>query len=250
MYFRYFVIVHPFKPRMKKKVCLMIITAVWFASISVSLPLAIYQNLTEDLDTGKLVCHEFWPKQTASKFFGVTSLILQYVIPCVIITICYTEVSLKLHIRSRSRTTLGQRNRDELDIKRKRRTNRMLIAMVAIFVICWLPLNCIHLLLEYYFISLVSWPFYQLFFFLAHILAMSSTIYNPFLYAWMNENFKKEFRSVLPFLEKKIDSLSTSRYTAMENSNLENPTADQKTINTQKCGLEAFEQCNGNNEEI
>jgi len=30
-----------------------------------------------------------------------------------------------------------------------RRTNRMLIAMVAIFIVCWLPLNVINLLFEY-----------------------------------------------------------------------------------------------------
>ncbi len=27
---------------------------------------------------------------------------------------------------------------------------------------------------------------------------MSSTCYNPFLYAWLNENFRKEFKQVLP----------------------------------------------------
>jgi hypothetical protein len=26
----------------------------------------------------------------------------------------------------------------------------------------------------------------------------SSTIYNPFLYAWLNENFRKEFRLIIP----------------------------------------------------
>jgi len=37
-------------------------------------------------------------------------------------------------------------------------------------------------------------------FFAAHVVAMSSTVYNPFLYAWMNDNFRKEFRRVLPCL--------------------------------------------------
>ena len=37
-------------------------------------------------------------------------------------------------------------------------------------------------------------------FFAAHVIAMSSTIYNPFLYAWMNDNFNKEFRQVIPCL--------------------------------------------------
>ena len=29
---------------------------------------------------------------------------------------------------------------------------------------------------------------------------MSSVIYNPFLYAWLNENFRKEFKQILPCL--------------------------------------------------
>jgi neuropeptide Y receptor len=33
---------------------------------------------------------------------------------------------------------------------------------------------------------------------LAHAAAMSSTCYNPFLYAWLNDNFRKEFKQVLP----------------------------------------------------
>lgn len=43
---RYFVIVHPFRPRMKSAVCLMLIVAIWLISISISLPLAIYQKVS------------------------------------------------------------------------------------------------------------------------------------------------------------------------------------------------------------
>lgn len=41
---RYFVIVHPFKPRMKLGVCCLLIAVVWIVSISISLPLAIYMD--------------------------------------------------------------------------------------------------------------------------------------------------------------------------------------------------------------
>ncbi len=34
------------------------------------------------------------------------------------------------------------------------------------------------------------------------ICSRSSTIYNPFLYAWLNDNFRKEFRLILPCLFK------------------------------------------------
>lgn len=42
---RYFVIVHPYKPRMKLGVCCLLIAVVWIVSISISLPLAIYMEL-------------------------------------------------------------------------------------------------------------------------------------------------------------------------------------------------------------
>jgi len=71
--------------------------------------------------------------------------------------------------------------RDQAEIQRKRRTNRMLIAMVSIFVCCWLPLNVIILTSEY-FNRLIESPYFLLAFFGAHVVAMSSTVYNPFLY--------------------------------------------------------------------
>jgi neuropeptide Y receptor len=44
---RYFVIIYPFKPRMKLCVCIMLIGVVWIVSLSISLPLAIYMKLVE-----------------------------------------------------------------------------------------------------------------------------------------------------------------------------------------------------------
>ena len=198
---RYFVIVHPFKPRMKIFVCLLLIVAIWIISVSISLPLSIYQKVTLEEDTNTYVCHEFWPKNTARQFFTVTSLILQYVVPCSIITFCYTKVSIWLRNRSRTKIGCGNRNRDrdEMEIRRKRRTNKMLIAMVSIFVCCWLPLNVVHITQEYY-EKVQDWSWFYFIFFVAHVIAMSSTIYNPFLYAWMNDNFKKEFKTVIPCL--------------------------------------------------
>jgi len=43
---RYCVIVHPFRPRMKTTICLLVIAAIWLTSLSISLPLAIYQTVS------------------------------------------------------------------------------------------------------------------------------------------------------------------------------------------------------------
>ena len=217
---RYFVIVHPFKPRMKIFVCLLLIVAIWIVSVSISLPLAIYQKVAWNKKDQTYSCYEHWPKDTARQFFTVTNLILQYIVPCSIITFCYIKVSVVLRIRANTRIGSGRnRERDEMEIQRKRRTNKMLIAMVSIFVCCWLPLNVVHITTEYH-KPFSNWPYLFLVFFIAHVIAMSSTIYNPFLYAWMNENFKKEFKTVVPFLfsRRRHSSMNgvTTQYTTVD----------------------------------
>lgn len=215
---RFFMIVHPFKPRMSLTICVALIVAIWVTSIFISLPLAIYQKVTEF--PREIVCHEHWPRPTARQFFTVTSLVLQYIVPCAIITYCYVKVSTALRARSLAKIGSGNktREREEMEIRRKRRTNKMLIAMVAIFVCCWLPLNVLHVTAEY-FKDLSEADYFLFLFLVTHVIAMSSTVYNPFLYAWMNDNFKKEFRQVLPCLFSKGDrteSVSTTQYTTMD----------------------------------
>jgi hypothetical protein len=41
---RYFVIVHPFRSRMRLGVCILLIIIIWIVGISISLPLAIYMR--------------------------------------------------------------------------------------------------------------------------------------------------------------------------------------------------------------
>lgn len=73
----------------------------------------------------------------------------------------------------------------------------MLIAMVVIFAICWLPLNVVHMVAEFHRSELTH---YKVLFLSTHVIAMSSTIYNPFLYSWLNDNFRKEFQQIIPCL--------------------------------------------------
>lgn len=99
------------------------------------------------------------------------------------------QVSRALQRRERRRAGLGSSQREEADIRRKRRTNRMLIAMVAIFMCCWLPLNVVLMAINYF--PAIRGANADIIFFVAHIIAMSSTMYNLFLYGWMNDGFRK-----------------------------------------------------------
>ncbi|KAF6209074.1 hypothetical protein GE061_014817 [Apolygus lucorum] len=192
---RFFVIIYPFKPRMKLRTCGVIIVLIWVVSLVLMFPYGLYVKYYHF--EGRFLCEETWPSETLRGWFsGITST-LQFVLPFFIISFCYIRVSMKLNDRARSKPGAKNSRKEEADRERKRRTNRMLIAMVTIFGVSWLPLNFINLyndLNE----NFAHWHYYQLFFFVGHAIAMSSTCYNPVLYAWLNDNFRKEFKQVLP----------------------------------------------------
>ncbi|CAH8459176.1 unnamed protein product [Schistosoma rodhaini] len=218
---RFFVIVHPFLPRMKVWLCLIIIFTVWIIAVLISMPLAVYQQKHKDPINNVSSCRENWPKESSREVFTIVSFVLQFVIPCSIISVCYFRISLLL--RSRLHTQIGSGTKthikEEREIKRKRRTNTMLIAMVIIFVICWIPLNILWMVMDVHSEEQINdvqnSKNFSLIFFICHLLAMSSAVYNPFLYAWMNSNFRKEFHRILPcfFLKSKFYTNQTTTQT-------------------------------------
>ncbi|RWS29606.1 NPYLR1B-like protein [Leptotrombidium deliense] len=190
---RFFVIIYPFKPRMKIKVCLMIVACVWISAAMLTLPYGVFMELQDE----EAICFENWPHDESKKAFGFSTSVLQFVIPFIIISFCYIRVCGKLRDRARAKPGAKSIRKEELERERTRRTNRMLIAMVIIFGSSWLPLNIHNLIIDFY-VPANDWKYVRAFFLLAHAFAMSSTCYNPFLYAWLNENFRKEFKQVLP----------------------------------------------------
>ncbi|XP_018896634.1 prolactin-releasing peptide receptor isoform X2 [Bemisia tabaci] len=192
---RFFVIIYPFKPRMKLVTCLSIIIGIWIFSLLVTLPYGWYMH-HKQLGS-RYYCEETWPNESVRQMYGGLTASLQFVVPFCVIAFCYVKVSVKLNDRARSKPGAKNTRKEELDRERKRRTNRMLIAMVTIFGVSWLPLNLINLINDIH-IPTGSWRFYYVSFFTCHAVAMSSTCYNPFLYAWLNDNFRKEFKQVLP----------------------------------------------------
>ncbi|XP_063623189.1 prolactin-releasing peptide receptor-like [Cydia splendana] len=195
---RFFVIIYPFHPRMKLNTCIFIIVFIWIFSLVVTCPYGLFMGI--QITNNKTYCEESWPADRSRKIFGVFTSVLQFVIPFLVIAICYTCVSIRLNDRARSKPGAKNTRREEADRDRKKRTNRMLISMVAIFGISWLPINVINIFNDFY-AAMTEWNYYYMSFFLAHSMAMASTCYNPFLYAWLNENFRKEFKQVLPFFE-------------------------------------------------
>nr|AJA32745.1 FGLa/AST receptor [Rhodnius prolixus] len=77
----------------------------------------------------------------------------------------------------------------------KRRVTRMVLVVVAIFAICWCPIQVILVMksIGQYEITPTS-VMVQI---VSHVLAYMNSCVNPILYAFLSENFRKAFRKVI-----------------------------------------------------
>lgn len=234
---RFFVIVYPFQPRMKLSVCISIIVSIWVFALLVTLPYGLYvKTLTSPEDNNtQMYCEENWPSEYIRRVFSISTTLLQFALPFLIIMFCYVSVSIKLNDRAKLKPGSKTSKREEADRDRKKRTNRMLIAMVAVFGISWLPINLINMINDFSSKENAEWRFTTLVFFISHAIAMSSTCYNPFLYAWLNENFRKEFKQLLPcfFRDRPGHPGKTSRYRPSSKSSI-HPNKQDKNNNNNR----------------
>lgn len=81
-------------------------------------------------------------------------------------------------------------------LSRRIRTNRMLIAMVAVFFCCWAPSVIFNFLRDYQWLPNFVIAQEYLFGTTTHCLSISSTVWNPILYALLNEQFRLAFSEI------------------------------------------------------
>ncbi|TTQ87863.1 putative G-protein coupled receptor 83 [Bagarius yarrelli] len=151
------------------------------------------------------VCLPSFPKPSDLfwKYLDLTTFVLLYVLPLAIISFTYVAVAKKLWKRNAvGDVTLAQRYALR---RRKKMTIKMLIALVAVFAICWFPLNCYVVLLSSKMIQPNNGVYFSF-----HWLAMSSTCYNPFIYCWLNHSFRAEIKSLLLIGRGKISATQQS----------------------------------------
>lgn len=129
------------------------------------------------------------------KYLDLATFILLYLLPLFIISVAYARVAKKLWLCN----TIGDVTTEQyLALRRKKKTTvKMLVLVVVLFALCWFPLNCYVLLL-----SSKAIHTNNALYFAFHWFAMSSTCYNPFIYCWLNENFRVELKALLSMCQR------------------------------------------------
>ncbi|XP_043932931.1 probable G-protein coupled receptor 83 [Protopterus annectens] len=200
---RYQAIMHPLKPRISVLKGISCIALIWIMASCFSLPYAIYQKLVNihygKMKTQRLCMPSFpAPSDTFCKYLDLATFIMLYLLPLLIITVVYATVAKKLWFRN----AIGDITTEQYVAQRrkKKKTMKMLIVVVVVFSVCWFPLNCYVVLTSSQVIQTSNGLFFAF-----HWFAMSSTCYNPFIYCWLNEQFRSELKTLIQFCRRTRD---------------------------------------------
>ena len=193
---RHLVILYPLRPRLSLPMGFIIIVITWFVGTLLSLPFAIFSQVA-DVDfllvTVKRCRLEYpEPSEAFEKYITLCTVIAQYCLPMTIIAYAYWQIGWTLW----SRQVVGQptENQQNSHAKVKKKTIKMLVVVVMVFCVCWLPLNLYHLLTDFH-PDAKQFAYNSAAYLVCHWLAMCSVCCNPFIYCWLNETFRAEFRA-------------------------------------------------------
>ncbi|KAJ8348294.1 hypothetical protein SKAU_G00268830 [Synaphobranchus kaupii] len=192
---RYIAVVHPIKAARYRRptVAKAINVCVWGLSLVVILPIIVFAD-TVPVRDGGVDCNFLWPESSWSAAFVVYTFLLGFLLPVVAICLCYCLIVVRMRAVGLKAGWL-QRRRSEKKI------TRMVLLVVAVFVICWMPFYIIQL------VSVFHHPpdptMTQLFV----ILSYANSGANPILYGFVSDNFRRSFQRIVCFrwLESGVD---------------------------------------------
>uniref|UniRef100_A0A8C0Z6L6 Kappa-type opioid receptor n=1 Tax=Canis lupus familiaris TaxID=9615 RepID=A0A8C0Z6L6_CANLF len=203
---RYIAVCHPvkaldFRTPMKAKI---INICIWLLSSSVGISAIVLGGTKVREDVDVIECSLQFPDDDYSwwdLFMKICVFIFAFVIPVLIIIICYTLMILRL---KSVRLLSGSREKD-----RNRRITRLVLVVVAVFIICWTPIH-IFILVEALGNASHSTAALSSYYFCIALGYTNSSL-NPILYAFLDENFKRCFRDFCFPIKMRMERQSTSR---------------------------------------
>ncbi|KAK3095186.1 hypothetical protein FSP39_011183 [Pinctada imbricata] len=205
---RFQVIVYPTKDSMKKIGAAAALLSIWIISFLMASPLIIFSVLNESDPPIPGVppfryCIEDTDLNEEKGAYSVASMVVQYFLPIVIVSIAHFRICNKLKYRMANQQHVVdtrspfQKRKSRRQSRRKRRTNILLASIAIIFALSWLPLNIFNILSDFRFTLFQRDININLAYVVCHMLVLSSACTNPLLYGWLNENFRSEFIKIL-----------------------------------------------------
>ncbi|XP_077471431.1 kappa-type opioid receptor [Stigmatopora argus] len=185
---RYVAVCHPvkaldFRTPVKAKV---INVLIWALSSVAGVPAMILGSTNTNNGTTECALQFPEPYSYWDTLMKICVFIFAFVIPVIIISVCYTLMILRL---KSVRLLSGSREKD----RNLRRIARLVLVVVAVFVVCWTPIH-IFILVKALSPNVPETTPVMAAYFFCVALGYTNSSLNPILYAFLDENFKRCFR--------------------------------------------------------
>ncbi|KAK6641501.1 hypothetical protein RUM44_013213 [Polyplax serrata] len=144
---RHRAIIYPLSQRISRSTAKMIITGIWIISSLLAAPMAIALRVgmvEEAPGHLKPFCYNIHLEDSVMLVYRLVLVTLQYLIPLAVITWAYARIAHTLW--GNKAPGNAQDARDANLLRNKERVIKMLVVVVALFGICWLPLQVYNIL--------------------------------------------------------------------------------------------------------
>ncbi|VDP07466.1 unnamed protein product [Soboliphyme baturini] len=192
---RYQTIIHPHKVFLSCKLTKIIAVFIWVIGNACATPMITLVHVRVYEGICGQFCEEDWPNDQYWNriVFGIMVVIVQYGVPLCITVYCYMRISSFVERSQKARKqkeALSSKAHRKL-LERTHRMNAMIVVLVASFTLAWFPLNFLNLARDLE-LNLLPVELYNIAYTAAHLIAMTSVIWNPIIYGWFNVTFRKK----------------------------------------------------------
>lgn len=184
---RYIAVVHPLlaasyrRPRVAK----LVNGGVWLLALLVASPIPVFAGTAVTRDGRAVACDLLWPSPAWAAAFVVYSSALGFVLPVVAMALCYLLLAAKMRAVEQG---VGWRQRRRSEGK----LTRLVVTVVAMFVVCWLPFYVVQLL-ELLLPGRLDASAHNA----SLLLSYSNSCANPIAYGLLSDSFRHSFHAVL-----------------------------------------------------
>ena len=185
-------------PLIRSKLCPFFILATWIVAVAVSWPYLFTEELVESPERNR--CVTKW-KKVFGESSSHASLLLAYTIlftyiPVLLLVILYSIIVIKLktQVHPGEQSANSQQQRD----RRNRNVLQMSIAIVTVFVLCWLPGSINSLILRYHYSSThFSCSFWLYAYVTKYMTANVYCAINPIICFMFSSNYRKALKRLI-----------------------------------------------------
>ncbi|CAI2348004.1 unnamed protein product [Caenorhabditis sp. 36 PRJEB53466] len=218
---RYIAIVLPMQARhlCSRRNALITILAAWAFVFCFASPYAVWHSVKS---TFPATCSNTAGKSTWWGRYKLSEFLAFYAIPCLIIIGVYTKVARVLWskdptLQNETRSCLEKTSSRSSDALRTRRNVvKMLIACVAVYFVCYSPIQFIFLSKAV--LNVTIHPPYE-FILLMNALAMTCSASNPLLYTLFSTKFRRRLRDVL-YCSSDVENDAKKTYISINNTSI------------------------------